>query len=38
MKKAEEKTKEELLIHERNNGKSLRQLGKMCGMSLPPLH
>ncbi len=33
MKKAEEKTKEELLIHERSNGKSLRQLGQMFGMS-----
>jgi len=33
MNKAEEKTKEELLIHERSNGKSLRQLGQMFGMS-----
>ena len=33
MKKAEEKTKEELLIHERSNGKSLRQLGQMFGIS-----
>ena len=33
MKQAEEKTKEELLIHERSNGKSLRQLGQMFGMS-----
>ncbi len=33
MKKAEDKTKEELLIHERSNGKSLRQLGQMFGMS-----
>ncbi len=30
---AEEKTKEELLIHERSKGKSLRQLGQMFGMS-----
>ena len=33
MKRVEEKTKEELLIHERSNGKSLRQLGQMFGMS-----
>jgi len=33
MKMAEERTKEELLIHERSNGKSLRQLGQMVGMS-----
>ncbi len=33
MKRAEEKTKEELLIRERNKGKSLRQLGQMFGMS-----
>jgi len=33
MKKAEEKTKEELLIYERSNGKSLRQLGQVFGMS-----
>ena len=33
MKKAEEKATEELLIHERSNGKSLRQLGQMFGMS-----
>ncbi len=33
MKSTEEKTKEELLIHERSNGKSLRQLGQMFGMS-----
>ena len=28
-----EKTKEELLIHERSNGKSLRQLGQMFNIS-----
>lgn len=33
MKRAEEKTKEELLIRERSKGKSLRQLGQMFGMS-----
>jgi len=33
MKGAEERTKEKLLIHERGNGKSLRQLGQMFGMS-----
>ncbi len=33
MKRADEKTKEELLIHERSKGKSLRQLGQMFGMS-----
>jgi len=33
MKMADEKTKEELLIHERSKGKSLRQLGQMFGMS-----
>jgi len=33
MKRADEKTKEELLIHERSKGKSLRQLGRMFGMS-----
>ncbi len=33
MKRTEEKTKEELLIHERSNGKSLRQLGQMFGIS-----
>jgi hypothetical protein len=33
MKRAEEKTKEELLIRERNKGKSLRQLGQVFGMS-----
>ncbi|MFC1953339.1 hypothetical protein ACFLVZ_01575 [Chloroflexota bacterium] len=33
MQKIEEKTKEELLIHERNKGKSLRQLGQMFRMS-----
>jgi len=33
MKRTEEKTKEELLIHERSKGKSLRQLGQMFGIS-----
>ncbi len=33
MKRAEEETKEELLIHERSNGKSLRQLGQMFNIS-----
>ena len=33
MKRAEEETKEELLIRERNKGKSFRQLGQMFGMS-----
>ena len=33
MKRVEEKTKEELLIHERSKGKSLRQLGQMVGIS-----
>jgi len=33
MKRADKKTKEELLIHERSKGKSLRQLGQMFGMS-----
>jgi len=33
MKRADEKTKEELLIHERSKGKSLRQLGQMFAMS-----
>jgi len=33
MKRADEKTREELLIHERSKGKTLRQLGQMFGMS-----
>jgi len=33
MKMVEEKTKEELLIRERSNGKSLRQLGQIFGIS-----
>ncbi len=33
MKRADEKTKEELLIHERSKGKSLRQLGQMFDRS-----
>jgi len=33
MKRTEGKAKEKLLIHERSNGKSLRQLGQMFGMS-----
>ena len=33
MKRAEEKTKEELLIHGRSKGKSLRQLGQMFNTS-----
>ncbi|MFC1978008.1 hypothetical protein ACFLWS_07095 [Chloroflexota bacterium] len=33
MKMAEEKTKEELIIHERSKGKSLRQLGQMFNTS-----
>ena len=33
MKRAEEKTEEELLIHERSKGKSLRQLGQMFNTS-----
>jgi len=33
MKRTEEKTEEELLIYERNNGKSLRQLGQMFNIS-----
>ena len=33
MKKAEEKTQEELLIQERSKGKSLRQLGQMFNTS-----
>jgi len=33
MKRAEEKTKEELLIDERSKGKSLRQLGQMFNTS-----
>ncbi len=33
MKRADEKTQEELLIHERSKGKSLRQLGQMFNTS-----
>jgi len=33
MKRGDEKTKEELLIHERSKGKSLRQLGQMFNTS-----
>ena len=33
MKRAEEKTQAELLIHERSKGKSLRQLGQMFNTS-----
>ena len=33
MKRADEKTNEELLIHERSKGKSLRQLGQMFNTS-----
>ena len=33
MKRADEKTEEELLVHERSKGKSLRQLGRMFDTS-----